>query len=165
MTKQRRKKPELNRDPITGAPGAHPLGTGAGAAAGGVAGAALGTAVGGPIGTVLGGTVGAVAGGLAGKGAAELVNPTAEEAFWRANYAHQPYYSKGKSFAYYAPAYRTGWEGYARYSGKRFEDVEGDLRADYDRYRTDRSPEWSEAAQAARSAWDRIEEIRVFGSG
>ena len=33
---------DLNRDPITGTPGAHPLGTGAGAASGGVAGAAAG---------------------------------------------------------------------------------------------------------------------------
>ena len=32
---------DLNRDPLTGTPGAHPLGTGAGAASGGVAGAAV----------------------------------------------------------------------------------------------------------------------------
>ena len=37
---------DLNRDPITGTPGAHPLSTGAGAASGGVAGAAVGMAVG-----------------------------------------------------------------------------------------------------------------------
>ena len=40
---------DQNRDPISGAPGAHPLGTGAGAASGGVAGAAVGLAVGGPV--------------------------------------------------------------------------------------------------------------------
>lgn len=162
MTKRRRKSPD-NRDPLTGAPGAHPLGTGAGAAAGGIAGAAMGTAVGGPIGTLLGGTVGAVAGGLAGKGAAELVNPTAEEQFWRLNYVHEPYYSEGEAFEYYAPAYRTGWEGHARHSGKRFEDVEHDLRNAYEGYRTGRSPEWNEARQATRSAWNRIEEVRIFG--
>jgi len=33
---------DLNRDPITGTPGAHPLGTGTGAASGGVAGAVCG---------------------------------------------------------------------------------------------------------------------------
>ncbi len=53
-----------NRDPITGAPGAHPLGTGIGAAAGGIAaGAAIG-AVAGPVGALAGAVVGAVAGGL-----------------------------------------------------------------------------------------------------
>ena len=65
-----------NRDPLTGAPGAHPIGTGVGAAAGGVAaGAAVGS-VAGPVGTVVGAAVGAVAGGLAGKGVAESIDPT-----------------------------------------------------------------------------------------
>src|SRR6185503_17559205 len=45
---------DLNRDPISGTPGAHPLGTVAGAASGGVAGAAAGMAVGGPVGSVIG---------------------------------------------------------------------------------------------------------------
>ena len=71
--------PMPNRDPITGAPGAHPVGVGAGAASAGAAGAALGAAVGGPIGAVVGAAVGAVAGGLGGKAAAEAVNPTIED--------------------------------------------------------------------------------------
>jgi hypothetical protein len=48
-----------NLDPITGAPGAHPVGVGLGAAAGGIAGgiaagAAVGTVAAGPVGTVVG---------------------------------------------------------------------------------------------------------------
>ena len=69
----------MNIDPITGAAGAHPVGTGVGAMGGAAAGAAVG-AVGGPVGAVVGGVVGAVAGGLGGKAVAESVNPTAEEA-------------------------------------------------------------------------------------
>ena len=65
-----------NRDPITGAPGAHPVGTGVGAAAGGIAAGAAAGSVAGPVGTVVGAAVGAVAGGLAGKGVAEKVDPT-----------------------------------------------------------------------------------------
>ncbi len=66
----------LNRDPLSGEAGAHPIGTGVGAAAGGIAaGAAVGS-VAGPVGTVVGAAVGAVAGGLAGKGVAETVDPT-----------------------------------------------------------------------------------------
>ena len=50
------KKPaDANRDPISGAPGAHPVGVGAGAAGGGATGAAVGGAVGGPVGAVVGG--------------------------------------------------------------------------------------------------------------
>lgn len=67
-----------NRDPITGTPGAHPVGTGVGALAGGAAaGAAVGT-VAGPVGTAIGAAVGAVAGGLAGKGVAEEIDPTVD---------------------------------------------------------------------------------------
>lgn len=69
------KKRDANPDPITGEPGAHPVGVGAGATGGAVTGAAIG-AVGGPIGSAVGGAIGAVAGGLAGKGVAEAVDPT-----------------------------------------------------------------------------------------
>src|SRR6185295_3784278 len=84
------KQGEPNRDPISGAPGAHPVGTGLGAAAGGMAaGAAAGT-VAGPVGTVIGAAIGAVAGGLAGKGVAEMIDPTVEEAYWRETYVSRP---------------------------------------------------------------------------
>ena len=53
-------------DPITGEPGAHPVGVGVGALSAGAAGAAIG-AIGGPIGVLIGAAIGAVAGGLAGK--------------------------------------------------------------------------------------------------
>ncbi len=73
---ERKNQQDANRDPITGEPGSHPVGTGLGAAAGGAAaGAAVGT-VAGPVGTGIGAAVGAVAGGLAGKAAGEHFNPT-----------------------------------------------------------------------------------------
>jgi hypothetical protein len=80
-----------HRDPLSGEVGAHPVGVGIGAAAGGMAfGAAVGT-VAGPLGMAVGALVGAVAGGLAGKGVAEAIDPTAEDAYWRANYASRAY--------------------------------------------------------------------------
>src|SRR5690606_33322823 len=122
---------EANRDPITGAPGAHPVGVGIGAAAGGAAaGAAAGT-VAGPVGTLAGAAIGAVAGGLAGKATAEAIDPTVEEEYWRSHYTSEPYYESGRSYEDYAPAYRTGYEGRARYGVRRFEEVEDDLEADY----------------------------------
>lgn len=148
---------EPNRDPITGAPGAHPVGTGMGAAAGGMAGAAAGTAIAGPAGTVIGAAVGAIAGGLAGKGVAEMVDPTVEDAYWKESYAKEPYYADGKDFDFYAPAYRTGYEGRARYHGKAFEDVESDLEADYRKYSKNRDTSWDEVRPATRAAWDRID--------
>src|SRR5688572_24339341 len=102
--------PDRNRDPISGASGAHPIGTGAGAASGAVTGAAIGTVVGGPVGFAVGGAAGAVVGGLAGKGVAEVVNPTAEDTYWRANYASRPYSTAGTKYDTLQPAYRYGWE-------------------------------------------------------
>ena len=66
---------DANADPLTGEPGAHPIGVGIGAVGTGIIGAALG-AIAGPAGIVAGTAVGALAGGLLGKGAAESVNPT-----------------------------------------------------------------------------------------
>ncbi len=66
-------------DPITGEPGAHPVGVGVGALGAGAAGAAIGS-IGGPIGMLIGAAIGAVAGGLAGKEvAATHDTPVAEE--------------------------------------------------------------------------------------
>ena len=150
------KQPSANRDPITGAPGAHPVGTGLGAAGGGAAGAAIGTAVAGPPGTLVGAAVGAIAGGLAGKGVAEMVDPTVEDAYWRTNHIKEPYYAKNRNYDFYAPAYRTGYEGRVKYHGRTFDDVESDLQADYVRNKGDRSS-WDEVRPATRAAWDRID--------
>ena len=151
------KKPDANRDPITGTPGAHPVGTGVGAAVGGAAtGAAVGT-VAGPVGTAVGAAVGAIAGGLAGKAVGEKVNPTVEDAHWRENYQREPYYNKGYTYDDYAPAYRTGYEARSRYADRSFDDVDADLRADYERSRGSSRLDWDNARPATRAAWDRIE--------
>ena len=148
---------ELNRDPLSGTPGAHPLGTGTGAASGGVAGAAVGMAVGGPVGSVIGAAVGAVAGGLAGKSAAEAVNPTAEEKFWKETYIREPYYVTGKPFEYYAPGFRAGWQGRVLYSGRTFDEAEAELKASYALTKGELDPSWEDVKPAARAAWNRVD--------
>jgi hypothetical protein len=148
---------DRNEDPITGAPGAHPVGVGVGAAAGGAAtGAAVGTFAG-PVGTAVGIAAGAVVGGLAGKAVAEEIDPTAEETYWRDNYKDRPYYEKGLDYDAYRPAYRYGWEAHSRYSGRKFEEVESDLSRDWDRVKANSRLSWEKAKHATRDAWDRVE--------
>ncbi len=148
---------DANRDPLTGAPGAHPVGTGLGAAAGGMAaGAAAGT-VAGPVGTLVGAAVGAVVGGLAGKAAAEAVDPTAEDAYWKKSYSKESYYQPGLDYDDYAPAYRTGYTGRSQYAGRKFNEVERDLEASYSRSKGISKLNWDKAKQASRAAWDRVE--------
>lgn len=149
---------DANRDPITGTPGAHPVGTGVGAAVGGMAaGAAAGTVAAGPVGTVVGAAVGAIAGGLAGKAVAEHFDPTREDAYWRDNYSRESYYQNGMTYDDYQPAYRLGWESRGRYAGKRFDEVERDLARDWDTNRGKSKLSWDHGKHATRAAWDRIE--------
>ncbi|MDP3760859.1 MAG: PA2169 family four-helix-bundle protein [Ramlibacter sp.] len=150
---------DLNRDPITDEPGAHPVGTGIGATGGAVAGAAAGS-IGGPIGVAVGGVIGAVVGGLAGKAAGEAINPTAEEAYWRENYSREPYYEKGRTFDDYAPAYRLGLTGRTRYQGE-WESAEPQLASEWDSARAGSSLDWKQAQPASRAAWDRIDSSRM----
>jgi len=151
-------KPDANRDPLTGAPGAHPVGVGTGAAAGGAAGAVIG-AIAGPIGALAGGVAGAVAGAIVGKGAAEAVNPTVEHAYWRSEFGKRPYFMQGSAYDQYGPAYQLGWESHASYStkGKTFDEVEADLRRDWDRRHGSSKLTWENAKSAARDAWQRME--------
>ena len=149
--------PKANPDPLTGEPGSHPVGTGAGAAGAGLAGAALG-AVGGPIAAVAGAVIGAVMGGLVGKGFGEGLNPTVEDEYWRENHAKQLYATgPDADFDAYAPAYRTGYEGYPLQADARksFDDAESELSVAY-QSRNARIP-WDKARTAARAAWDRID--------
>ena len=152
---------DLNLDPITGAPGAHPVGTGVGAAAGGATGAAVGS-VAGPIGTAVGAVIGAVVGGMAGKSVAETVDPTAEEASWRASYTREPYYRDGHTYDDYAPAYGLGIGSLVadKYRDRSFDDIEGSLAEEWDMYRGNSRLNWTEASPAARAAWARAQRDR-----
>ncbi len=150
---------DANRDPLSGEPGAHPVGTGIGAAAAGVIGTAVG-AIGGPIGAVAGAAVGSFIGGLIGKSAAEAANPTVNDDFWRENYASRPYAKADYTYEDYQPAYRTGYEGYSRYSVRSgsFDEVEPDLRRDYESNSGNSRLRWDDARDASRDAWERVDQ-------
>src|SRR5690606_19720719 len=99
-------KHDQNPDPITGAPGSHPVGVAAGGTAGAIAGAAIGSFFG-PLGTLIGGGIGAVGGASGGKAIAERVDPTAEVEYWRQDATGREYYRADADFDRdYAPAYR-----------------------------------------------------------
>lgn len=158
---------DANRDPITGTPGAHPIGTGLGAigggAAAGAAAGAAGGAIGGPVlaaaGAVAGAVVGAVAGGLGGKVAAEAINPTIETKFWRESHASGPYGHTTYGYEEYAPAYRYGWESFGRRGtkGETFDSIEADLGRGWDGAKEGSRLAWDQARDASRSAWNRVQ--------
>jgi hypothetical protein len=98
---------------------------------------------------------------LTGSSAAEAVNPTAEELFWRETYVREPYYTAGRDFEYYAPGFRAGWEGRVRHDGRLFDAAEADLEADYNRSKTEIDPAWHDVRPAARAAWNRVDQRMV----
>jgi hypothetical protein len=149
---------DANRDPITNAPGSHPVGTGIGAAGGAAVGAGIG-AIGGPVGSIAGGVIGAVAGGLAGKGVAESIDPTHEHKYWQENFRDRDYVDVDADYDDYGPAYQYGWESYCTIAktGKAsdFNAVEPELGRRWNENRSSSGLSWDEAKPATRDAWER----------
>jgi hypothetical protein len=146
-----------NQDPITGAPGSHPLGVGLGAALGGAAaGAAAGTVTAGPIGTLFGAAVGAVAGGLVGKGIAEHYDPTIVENHWFERYASESYYTDGMNYEDYAPAYQLAAARRVQLGEADFDVVRSQLADEYQQVRGSSRLDWDRAEPAARASWYKI---------
>lgn len=146
---------DLNRDPLTGTPGAHPVGTGLGTTGGALAGAAAG-ALAGPVGAVVGLVAGGVVGGLGGKAVAEAVNPSAEDAHWRSAYDREAYYEAGRPYDDYRPAYELGWSSRAS-RNESFDTIEPGLATEWDRLRGSSSLDWERARPATRAAWERVD--------
>jgi hypothetical protein len=163
---------DRNLDPLTGAPGSHPVGTSIGAVGGMTAGILVGS-VGGPIGTAVGGVVGTVVGGLAGSGIGEAINPTAEEMlfgeliarqtstqhelggyelYWQRAFITEPYYDPDLNYDDYAPAYRAGIVDRLG-QNRSWDEAESDLQTLWNRFKGASRLSWDEARQAMQAAW------------
>jgi hypothetical protein len=147
---------DMNRDPITGEPGSHPVGTTLGAAGAAAAGAAVGTVVGGPVGGLVGGVIGAIAGGAGGHAIAEQIDPTGEDAYWAENYATRDYVDPEQPYDVYRPAYATGWAARRNYPERSWNELEPELQRSWQADKT--GLEWDRAKPAARDAWSRADE-------
>ena len=146
---------DMNQDPISGAPGAHPVGVGVGGTGGAIAGAAIGSLLG-PIGTLVGGAIGTVAGATAGKGVAERIDPTGEADYWRTEYAARPYHDRTYGYDDYAPAYRYGADLRTDTGALAWDDsLEAKARNDWENVKAESKLGWDKAKDAVRDAFDR----------
>ena len=134
----------------------HSVGAGTGAVGGAVAGAAIGSAAG-PVGSLVGAVVGGVAGAKAGDAIAEAVNPTEYIKQFETKYRSAPYYTDGREWSDYKPAYKYGSDTSGEYRGQKFEDVEGDLQRKWDSTRAGSQLAWPEARGAVKDGWHYIE--------
>lgn len=149
---------DMNRDPITNAPGSHPLGVGIGGVGGAAVGAGIG-AVFGPIGMLIGGVAGTLAGAGAGKGVAERIDPTGEGEYWRNEYSKRPY--ADPNFSYdtdFEPAYQYGASARTHYSDRRWDEgLEQEIRSGWASSRGSSRLSWEQARPAIKDAFDRAD--------
>src|SRR5262249_23530582 len=104
----------------------------------------------------------ALTGGLLGKGAAEMVNPTIEDAYWREVYQREPYYNPDYDYDDYEPAYRAG---YMHYDPERsVEEAEPELAGHYLTYRGKPRLEWDHPRHASPAAWERRHAETTLGN-
>ncbi|MGE5523105.1 MAG: hypothetical protein ACM3SS_05265 [Rhodospirillaceae bacterium] len=82
-----------------------------------------------------------------------------ELAYWRENYAQEPYYRPDYTFEHYEIAYRVGAEARQRHRGRSFDEVEDELRTEYERTRGDSPLTWEEGRGAVRAAWNRLDRM------
>lgn len=136
----------------------HSIGAGAGAVGGAVAGAAVGS-VAGPAGSVVGAIAGGVAGAKAGDAIAEAMHPAEYLEHFERNFRTMPYYSTGRGWSDYAPAYRYGYDTCRRYRGQRFEEVEDRLARDWPNARAGSRLLWAEARDAVRDGWRHLARV------
>ena len=153
-TLERERDKTAGAAPIPGPLGAHPVGAGLSAAAGGV----VADAVFGTVGRE-DAVAGALGSGLAGNTIAESIDPAAEEAYWRENYSSRPYDTRGATFNEYRPAYSYGVDAHRRFQGQSFEQAEPELMRDWDRVKGMSSLTWDSARPAVRDAWQRVRDF------
>ena len=86
----------------------------------------------------------------------EVVNPSLEDAYWRAAWAEEPYARTDFLYEDYEPAYRLGYLGAAKRDGRSFEEAEPQLREQYERVRSGSPLHWDAARLPAQAAWNRV---------
>lgn len=153
-----------NRDPITGTPGSHPVGTTVGAAVAGAAGTIVGAGLAGPLGAVVGATLGAAAGAAVGHNAAESANPTYVEVepALQADFPNRTY-ATGRVYDDYREAYMFGvnerhhWPHPAAWDAQ----TEATLRDRWAQTDTRTKLSWEQAREPVRDAWLAVDQRGV----
>jgi hypothetical protein len=79
-----------------------------------------------------------------------------EDNYWRTNFASRPYARADRGYEAFQPGYRYGFESAKRYPGRKWNEVESDLRSGWDRFEHRSQSTWENVKDAVRDAWDRV---------
>lgn len=128
----------------------HVIGMGLGAVGGMAVGAVLGV-VGGPPGMAVGAVTGAMAGGLGGEAFAELIDVAFDDHDWQ-DHSKRHGYSPA-DYEQFRSAYQLGWLARRRFGDQSFDEVEAQLRKDWDSQQAAALLPWDQVRHAAHDAW------------
>jgi hypothetical protein len=96
-------------------------------------------------------------------GAMAEASPTSIQDRFRDCFRDASYYSTGRDWNDYAPAYRYGVQAFARYRGKRFEDIERRLEQGWNSAKASSRLVWVEARGAVLDAWRQASDEALAG--
>jgi hypothetical protein len=82
-------------------------------------------------------------------------DPEKEAVYWREQHSKQPY-AKDYSYEQFEHAYRTGYSSFLKYPGKKFDEVEESVAADYDAEKPGSALPYDTVRPAISSVWDRM---------
>jgi hypothetical protein len=83
------------------------------------------------------------------------VYPEKEAAYWREQHSRQPY-AKNYSYEEFERAYRTGYDTFFRYPGKKFDEVEESVASDYEKAKPASALPWDTVRPAANAVWEKM---------
>ncbi len=128
----------------------HVLSVGLGAAGGMAVGAILGV-VGGPPGMAVGAVTGAMAGGLGGEAFAELIDVAFDDQAWQEHSKRHGY--SPADYEQYRSAYQMGCLARHRFGDQPFEEIEAQLRKEWESQQAAALLPWDQVQHAAHDAW------------
>ena len=155
---------DIRKDHSIGSAGGAVAGAVAGAAAGVAAGTAVGAAVGlvgGPLGMAAGAVVGGILGASAGDSLAEAVNPTDYAEHFRSVYQTMPYYSTGREWSDYEPAYQMGYRAFDGNRDRSYDEIEAELQRNWAATRGSSRLDWIDAKAAVRDGWHYVDRGKI----
>jgi len=80
-----------------------------------------------------------------------------EDTWWRNNFSSRPY-ATGRNYEDFRPAYQYGYESGQHHMGRKWDEVESDLKSGWEKFEGKRGAggTWESVKHAVRDAWHRI---------
>lgn len=79
-----------------------------------------------------------------------------EDSYWRDNWESRQSTSADRGYEFYRPAYRYGYESARSNRGRKWDDIESDLRSGWDKDESRGQTAWENIKEAVKDGWNRL---------